>query len=152
MIDNLSRAPIIIDLMAVLLLFVLPAIGLSIFLVKKRFYRSHKYIQLGIGILMGTVLMFFEYEMRTMGWRDYAEDSPFYESYVMPVLVLHLLFAIPTFILWIVTIYGAVKNFDKSPKPSKYSMIHKRMGRLVGYLSIGTTLTAWLFYYLAFVS
>ena len=152
MIDQLSRAPIIIDIMAVTLLFVLPAIALSIFLVKKRFYKTHKYMQLGIGTLMGGLLLVFEIEMRTMGWRSIAEDSPFYETYVMPALIFHLIFAIPTFILWVLVIFGAIKNFEKQPKPAKYSMIHKRMGRLASYLSFGTTCTAWLFYWLAFVA
>ena len=152
MIDQLSRAPIIIDLMAVALAFILPLLASSILLVKKRRYRAHKWLQCAIGASMGAMLLVFEYEMRTMGWREIAEDSPYYETYVMPALILHLIFAIPTFLLWVLVIFGARKNFEKSPKPSKYSMIHMRMGRLAFYLSFGTGFTAWLFYWLAFVA
>ncbi|SMF50045.1 Protein of unknown function [Pseudobacteriovorax antillogorgiicola] len=151
MIDQMSRAPIVVDIMAVVLVLVLPAIVLSIVLAKRRQYLLHKRIQQVIAVVMGILIIGFEYEMRTMGWRQIAEDSPYYDSYVMPALIVHLLFAIPTFVLWILVVYGAAKNFGTPPKPSKYSMIHKRMGRAASYLSFGTGITAWLFYWLAFV-
>ena len=152
MIDQLSRAPIVVDLMAILLVLVLPLILTSVLFAKRGQYLVHKRIQMLIAMVMGVLILGFEYEMRTMGWRHIAEDSPYYESYVMPALIIHLLFAIPTFVLWTITIFGALKNFAGVPKPSSYSMIHRRMGKMASYLSYGTGVTAWLFYWLAFVA
>ena len=151
MIDEFSRAPLVVDIMAVVLALVLPLMVLSIALVKRGYYQWHKRLQLLVGIVMGLLVIGFEYEMRTMGWRHLAEDSPYYDSYVVPSLVLHLLFAIPTFLLWVLVLFGAAKNFDRPPKPSGYSMIHKRLGKAATYLSFGTGITAWIFYWLAFV-
>ncbi len=148
----LSRAPFIIDLLAYLIVMIIPLQLLSYMLVRwRRTYRFHKWMQIGMGVALGLVLLVFEIEMRLIGWRRYAEDSPLYDSWVLPALLLHLIFAIPTLLLWIATIYGALKNFPSSPKPSKYSIIHKRLGRLAAWLMLATALTGWLFYYLAFV-
>ena len=147
-----TRAPLILDIIAVMLVLVILLQGFSIYLVKRRAYNWHKRIQLGIGYGMGALLLWFEVQMRLVGWRHLAEDSEYFDTYLYPVLLLHLVFAIPTFLLWIVTIYGALKNFSKPPKPSKYSMIHKRLGKISLIFSSGTIVTAWLFYWLAFVS
>lgn len=148
----LSRAPLTIDVLAYLILMIVPLQILSISLLRwRRTYNLHKYLQLIMGIGLGLVLLAFEIEMRLVGWRQYAEDSPLYDTWLLPALVLHLIFAIPTLFLWIVTIYGAIKNFPSSPKPSKYSIIHKRFGRLAAWMMLATAITGWLFYYLAFV-
>ena len=147
-----TRAPLILDILAICLIFVLGLQMFSIVMVKTKRYGIHKKIQLGIGVVVGFFLIGFELQMRFFGWRHLAEDSPYFNTLLYPSLLLHLVFAIPTFILWIVTIFGAIKNFDVSPRPSKYSIIHKRFGKLSFVLTVGTCLTAWLFYWLAFVS
>lgn len=147
-----TRAPLILDIMAVSLLLVFALQVLSIALVRAKRYKAHKRIQLSVGWIMGFILIGFEVQMRLVGWRHLAEDSPYFDTFLYPLLLLHLIFAIPTFLLWIITIYGAVKNFDMSPRPSKYSIIHKRFGKLSVALSMGTCLTAWMFYWIAFVS
>ena len=149
----MSRAPLSVDSLALAMLLVIPLMILSIYLVRgKKLYLVHKWIQTLLGLGLAAILLVFEIKMRLIGWRDYAEDSPYYDSFVLPSLVLHLLVAVPTFFLWIFTIVGAWKNFQSSPKPSKYSMIHKRMARLSAGLMILTTLTGWLFYGLAFIA
>lgn len=152
MLDKMSRAPLVVDLMAFSLAFVVPLVGVGIILVKKRMYRAHRWVMQSIGIGMGGVLLWFEYVMRTIGWRDFAMDSPYYETWLIPTLIVHLLFAIPTLILWVITIYGALRQFPRPPKPSNYSKIHKRQGRLAITLSLGTCLTAYGFYWMAFIA
>ncbi len=147
-----TRAPFILDILAISLVFVIFFQILSIILVKARHYGVHKKIQLVTGWGIGFLIIGFELQMRIIGWRHLAEDSPYFDSFLYPSLLLHLIFAIPTFLLWVFTIYGAIKNFDVSPRPSKYSIIHKRFGKLSFALTIGTCSTAWLFYWLAFVS
>ena len=152
MIDQLSRAPLVIDIMAICLVGLVPIVAVAVMLVRMKKYKAHKMLMQITGTGMGSLLIWFEIKMRTFGWRQYAEESPYYEAWLMPSLILHLLFAIPMFLLWIITIFGALRNFGNPLQPSKYSKIHKRQGRLVITLSSGTGLTAWLFYWLAFVA
>lgn len=148
-----SRAPISLDLLALLLLIALPIQIMSLLLVWRwKAYRAHKYLQLGIAGILGPAVLGFEIQIRVQGWRHLAEISPYYDSFVLPALVFHLIWAIPALLLWIFTIIGAMKNFARSPRPSRYSIIHKRMGRLAVIAMMGTGITGWLFYWLAFLA
>ena len=50
MLDKMSRAPLVVDLMAFSLAFVVPLVGVGIILVKKRMYRAHRWVMQSIGI------------------------------------------------------------------------------------------------------
>lgn len=147
-----SRGGLFLDVLACSLWIILPMLSVSIIAAKKRRFRLHKILQTLIAVIMTFVLGAFEFQMRTTGWRQLAEDSVYYDTWVMPALILHLLFAVPTFILWVLTLRGAYKNFVMPHRHCKYSIIHKRMGRLAVYLSFGTGLTGWMFYWLAFIA
>ncbi len=65
---------------------------------------------------------------------------------------MHLSFAVPTLLLWIVVVVAAWRRFPNPPQPGSHSRWHARMGWLA---VIGMTLTAvtgWVFYGLAFVA
>lgn len=148
-----SRAPISLDILAVVLLIFVPIQLISLFLLwRRKSYRGHMVLQLIIASLLGPAVIAFEIQIRLSGWRHLAELSPHYDNWVLPALVFHLIWAIPALILWILTIYGALKNFGLSPKPGKYSIIHKKMGRFAVITMMGTGLTGWLFYWLAFLA
>jgi len=148
-----SRAPISLDILAIVLLIIVPIQLLSLLLLwRRKAYRGHMILQLVIASLLGPAVLAFEIQIRIYGWRHLAELSPYYDSWVLPALVFHLIWAIPALLLWVFMIYGALKNFGLSPKPSKYSIIHKRMGRLAVITMMGTGLTGWLFYWLAFLA
>lgn len=148
-----SRAPISLDILALVLLILLPLQIISLLLLKgKRSYRGHMIMQVIMTAILGPALIAFEIQIRISGWRHLAELSPYYDNWVLPALLFHLIWAIPAVLLWIVAIYGAFKNFGLSPRPGRYSMIHKRMGRLAVLTMVGTGLSGWLFYWLAFIA
>lgn len=149
-----TRGSIMLDLVAVGMLVVVAALCISVYLVKvKHKYALHKQIQLGLGLLLLVVVTAFEIEMRFfVKWRDLAEASAFYESgVVQTALYIHLCFAIPTPLLWIYVIVGALRNFEKVPKPNHYSAKHKRFAWIAFIGMVMTALTGWVFYVLAFV-
>ncbi len=142
-----------LDLVVVAMALVLPVMGYSIKLVKeKRAYELHKKIQLLLGIVLLIAVIAFEVEMRIVGWTHLAESSPYFPSPLFPFLYGHILIATTTTVLWILTIFGALKNFPKPPRPADYSARHKKLGKAS---AIGMTLTAvtgWIFYYMAFIA
>jgi len=93
----------------------------------------------------------FELDMRINGWRHMAEPSPYYETWVFPALIIHLCFSIPTLALWSYTIFMALKHsIDKQSNPSRLK--HKRLGYISSFGMLGTAVTGWIFYWLAFMA
>jgi uncharacterized membrane protein YozB (DUF420 family) len=148
----MSRASFILDFLVVAMAFVIPVMLVSLFQVKKRKnYALHRRIQIILGVVLGLVVLVFELDMRLFGWRQYAEASPYYDSLVIPALILHLIFAIPTFFLWIYTIYMALRHRIVE-NSGKVRFQHRFFGRLSAYAMIGTTVSGCLFFWLAFMA
>ena len=147
-----SRAPFGVEALALFALMILPILAISLYAVRwQGAYRVHKTIQTFLGVALISVLLLFEWQIRLEGWRLYAEDSRYYETWVTPALVLHLFWAAPTLGLWIIVLTGAWKKFPVPAKPGEYSMIHKKLGRMAAGSMVGTAVSGWLFYWLAFV-
>ncbi len=148
----MSRASFVLDFIALAMAAVIPVMLISLFQVRRRKnYTLHKRIQILLGVVLGVAILVFELDMRLYGWRQYAEASPYYDSFVIPALIIHLIFAIPTLFLWVYTISMALRHriANESNKPR---FRHKLFGRLSAYAMLGTTLTGWLFFWLAFMA
>lgn len=148
----MSRASFVLDFIALAMAAVIPILVVSLYQVRqRRNYQLHKRIQILLGVVLGVAILVFELDMRLFGWRQYAEASPYYETLVYPALIFHLIFAIPTFFLWIYTLVMALRQHidTESGKPR---FRHKFFGRLSAYGMIGTTLSGWLFFWLAFMA
>lgn len=148
-----SRASGILDLVALSLVIILPALGYSLYLVRvKRNYEAHRKLQIALSVVLVVAVAIFEVDMRVHGWRQYAEASPFYENLVEPVLWIHLFFAVSTTLLWIYVIIGALRNFPKPALPNEYSAKHRTVARLAALDMLLTAITGWAFYLIAFVA
>lgn len=144
-----SRASFLIDFVVLAMTIIIPIMLLSMFLVRyKKNYMAHRNIQITLGIVLGITIIFFELDIRLNGWKHLAEVSPYYDTLVFPSLFIHLAFAIPTLILWIITIIGAIKTPIRLQKMN----FHKIMGRSSVFFLIATTVTGWVFFWLAFVA
>ncbi len=146
-----------LDVVVVAMGFAIPALFLSIWLVRQRkLYRHHKVIQLTLATILGLAIILFEIEIRCFGWRDRAvasefwQDGPFNDAIDM-ALVTHLMFAVPTFLLWIVVVIRAWRGFPRPPTPGDHSKAHRFWGRLGAAGLTLTTVTGWWFYYVSFV-
>lgn len=149
-----GRAPVIIDVIALGVWLILPVQVLSILMVRKAKLRVHRFLQIMISVFLCAWLIAFEISLQFIddgGWRKFAEPSPYYEALVLPLLMLHLVFAIPSFLLWFATLYGAIKKINLSQKATEYSMIHKKTGRISVLLFWASAVTGWLFYVFAFL-
>lgn len=131
---------------------VLPLLLYSLVQVRRnQRFQTHRNMQIGLGVILGLAILAFEIDMRLNGWRHMAEPSPFYETLVFPALYVHLCFSVPTLILWAYTIFQALRQHILANQgPSRFR--HKFYGRLSAYTMVATTLTGWLFYWLAFVA
>lgn len=147
-----SRGDFVLDFIVVAMALVVPILAFSIFQTKYKKNNSlHRVIQIALGIILGVAIVAFELDMRINGWRHLAEPSPYYDSLVFPSLIIHLCFAIPSLVLWSYTIYMGLKHsIDKQINSARIQ--HKKWGYLSSYFMLGTTITGWIFYYLAFMA
>jgi len=149
-----TRASIMLDVVFLAMFAVVPVLGWSIWLVKsKQNFALHKQVQLVLGIVLLVAVVLFEADMRfATNWRERAEPSPYYGTLVFPSLYVHLFFAVPTALIWIVTIVQALRKMPSPPRPCEYSATHRFWGWLAALEMLATAVTGWIFYYLAFVA
>lgn len=148
-----SRASGIMDFVAVALIALVPLLIFSVYLVKqKRKVQLHRRLQIGLGIVLGLAILLFELDVRFGGWRHLAEPSPYYDSWVFPSLIFHLCFAVPTFVFWVLTLYTALKSFDGKGFSSIARRRHILLGRGAVIGLTMTSVTGWVFFWLAFIA
>ncbi|MBC7659357.1 MAG: DUF420 domain-containing protein [Chitinophagaceae bacterium] len=147
-----SRGSFVLDFIVVAMGLIVPIMLFSIRTVKiRKNLALHRLIQIGLGITLGIAIVAFELDMRINGWRHLAMPSPYYNTLVFPALIVHLCFAVPTLVLWTYTIAQAVKyTIEKQVNQARNQ--HKRLGLYSSYSMIGTAITGWIFYYLAFIA
>ncbi len=148
-----SRASLGTDLVFVALFAVLPLLAFGVQLARRRQYRWHKAMQLGIASALLAAIIVFEIDMRFVsGWKPRAVTSPWWPGGVWTALSIHLFFAISTVLLWIWVVWEALRRFPTPPAPAAHSRRHRVMGRLAAADLLLTSLTGWIFYWFAFVA
>ena len=153
-----TRASLMLDVVAVALVALLPSVAVSIYLVRvRRKYLLHKRLQLTLAAVLLVTIVAFETDMRINGWQARAVESPYFHSPsgvspLMLVLWIHLSFAITTPILWAVVVVQALRHFPRYPAPTRHSRAHKFLGWTAAIDMVGTAVTGWIFYWMAFVA
>ena len=150
-----TRGSIMLDLVFLAMFAVVALLVVSVILAKRGQWIWHRNLQVGMAIVLAVAVTAFEIDMRfvTQNWRTLAEPSPFYESgWVDVALVIHLLFAVPAPIWWTVVIVLAWRRFDQPARPGTHSQLHRKLGWLGVILMVGTSVTGWIFYALAFIA
>ena len=79
-----TRASIMLDVVFLAMFAVIPAMALSIFLVKfRKQYTLHKRLQLVLGAVLLVAVVAFEIDMRFItDWRQRAAESPYADDWV----------------------------------------------------------------------
>ncbi|HEY2412678.1 MAG TPA: DUF420 domain-containing protein [Pirellulaceae bacterium] len=160
-----SRGSLMLDVVFLAMFVVVPVLAFSIYQVKiRRRYDLHKKLQLVMATILLVAVLLFELDIRINGWEQRASGippgtgSPYFDpahKWSCPAgisLIVHLSFAIPTLVLWIVVVTRALRNFPRPPLPDHHSRWHTRYGWAAALGMLLTALTGWLFYYLAFVA
>jgi putative membrane protein len=154
-----TRASLMLDVVFLAMFAIVPLLAISIYLVKvKRKFTLHKRLQLGMAAVLLVTVLAFEIDIRVHGWEERAEPSPYFDpaaKFTCPAgigLVIHLLFAIPTLLLWVYVVVQALRKFARPPAPGPHSRWHARTGWAAAIGMTGTAVTGWAFYWLAFTA
>jgi putative membrane protein len=149
-----TRAPLILDVLCLAMLGVVIVLCWSVFQVKiRRRYSLHKWTQVTLGVILLAVVILFEIDIRLHGWEDRAAGviGGHAPAGAVNALYVHLVFAVSTVVLWPVTIILALRNFPNPPMPGPHSRIHIPLARTAAADMVITSITGWIFYYVAFV-
>lgn len=147
-----SRGTLMLDVVATAMLAIIPLLAWSIYLVRfRRNYRTHQRVNMAIALVLLGAVVLFEVDMRLYGWRHLAEPSSLYDSWVYPILYIHLAFAIATTGLWVTTVVPAMRRFSHPPRPNGHSRFHRGIARFAAVGMLGTATTGWAFYIIAFM-
>lgn len=148
-----TRASLMLDVVFLAMFALLPVLAVSIWLVRShRRFVWHKRIQLALASILGITVLVFEIDIRWHGWRERAMESPYYPQPVGLSLAVHLVFAVSTALVWAWVVGRALARFPVPPEPGPHSPSHKFWGWLAAIDLTLTSLTGWVFYYLAFVA
>lgn len=154
-----TRASIMLDVVFVAMFLVIPGLAISISFAKRGWFSLHKITQLVLGTTLLIAVVAFEVDMQILTeWEKRAEPSPYFAESIKwscpagIMLLVHLAFAVPTAGLWVYVIYGALRKFAAPPIPNDHSASHRFWGWLASLGMLGTAVTGWIFYYLAFVA
>ena len=149
-----DRSFFMMDLVSLAMFLILPILGFSIYQIKvKKNYVLHKKFQMALGFILLTAVLLFEIQVRIVDWKSSAMLSPYYDTYLYPLLYVHLVFALSTFLLLVGTYYNDYKTFkNKTLGAGLNSSAHKKLGPLSSIGLVATSLTGWAFYYMAFIA
>lgn len=152
-----------LDFVVCALVVLVPLLLYSLFAVKKqKKFVLHRNLQVVLGIVLLIAVGAFEIDMQWVqgGWENVMAkqaDTLGEEALatkidsVRSVLRIHLVFAISTPILWIVTLVLALRKFSNPPTPGAHSRTHKTLGWLSTIALALTSVTGVWFYCVAFV-
>lgn len=154
-----GRGSLMLDVVFVAMFAVVPLLLFSLWRVKyRRQYQVHKTLQLVMASVLLVAVLLFEIDIRVNGWEHRAAASPYFDaehkwsSIAGQSLIVHLCFAVPTLVLWIMVIVQALRKFSRPPTPGPHSQWHARWGTLAAIGMFMTAVTGWIFYWLAFVA
>lgn len=156
------RTSFMLDFVVCALVLIVPLLVTSLCLVKfGNRYAEHRILQTGLCIVLLVAVGAFEVDLQIVhgGWENvvakgYSDDGLLAAriSRAQPWLWLHLIFAVSTPVVWIVTLAMAWRRFPTPPAPSEHSRMHRRLGWLSAIDVTLTAVTGLLFYFVAFVA
>jgi len=134
-----TRAPFFMDFVT-LIVAILPFLVLgAISMAKLKFYKLHAFSQTLIFIISVIVVGYFEYGVRLGGGFDaFMQDSHTSHTYALWVLIIHIIIAIVSLILWTKILFISHKAYRENRLPGEESLKHKKDGI---YTFIGIFLT-----------
>lgn len=139
-----TRAPFFMDLVTLIVALLPFLVTVAISFARNKSYRVHSYLQIIIFAFSVIVLSYFEYGVRVGGgFAAFMQDSGVSYDYAFGVLVIHIIIAVITIVLWAIAIFGAKKLLQLGA--------HRKMGLFTFSGVVLTFVTGIWVYFLMFV-
>ncbi len=132
------------DIFMVVTLLLPMCIGVSIWQAVKGEHRRHILIQ---KLLFFIALLVFPYTMYQLHYQGIADSEKIFYFFLSYVLI-----SLITLLLWLSTLSYAKADRRRRALPGLYSKGHKRLGRIVSFLILLSSLAGVILYGVLFVS
>lgn len=144
-----TSAPFYMDLVT-LYFGILPLLmGSAIFMAIKKRYELHYKMQLSIFVITLLVVGVFEVGVRISGgFSAFMENSNVNATFMLIFLVVHILIALVSVVLYSILVYSAIKEFRLKSAPIVKS--HKKLGIIVFLGMAITSIMGVMIYYFLF--
>jgi len=124
-----TRAPFFMDFVTLIVALLPLLVLIAISLAKRKSYKLHAFSQTFIFIISVVVVGYFEYGVRLGGgFNAFIKGSTISHDYALWVLIIHIIIATLTLILWTKTLIAASKEKKQFKLPGQYSIKHKKSG------------------------
>lgn len=142
-----TRAPLFMDIVSLIVLFLPFLLYGIIYLAKIGKYELHASLQKALFVISLLVLGFFEVGVRMVGgFAAFMQESGVEHTYATVVMVFHIFISVSTIIIWITTLFRAKKLLQTNNAKK-----HKKFGYLTFFGVIMVVLTGAWVYMLLFV-
>jgi uncharacterized membrane protein YozB (DUF420 family) len=147
-----TRASLYIDIIVTYLVALPIFVGLSIYAATQELFQLHQVAQFLLFTITTLTLGLFAYYVHfIVGFDALLKQSKVDYIYAFILLVVHIVVAIVTMVLWLFTLSYAVSDYKRCALPGVYSESHKRSGRRVFYAIVSTSVSTALLYWVFFI-
>jgi len=124
-----TRAPFFMDFVTLIVAFLPLLVLIAISFAKIKSYKLHAVTQTLIFIISIVVVGYFEYGVRLGGGFDaFLKGSSISHDYALWVLIVHIIIATLTLVIWAKLIISANKDKKRFKLPGQFSTQHKKSG------------------------
>jgi len=143
-----TRAPFFMDFVTLIVALLPLLVLIAISFAKRKSYRLHAFTQTFIFIVSVIVVGYFEYGVRLGGgFKAFIKGSSISHDYALWVLIIHIIIATVTLILWTKTLIVASIEKKQFKLPGQYSIKHKKSG-IRTFIAISLTSFSGIWVYL----
>jgi len=136
-----TKAPMFMDIVTIIVALLPALTGYAISFAKRGEYETHHKLQLFFYIFSLIVVLFFEYGVRSVGgFKAFMQSTSVNHSYLYFVLIIHIIIATLTTIIWTYTIITSKNAY-------RLNNNHKKFG-IISYIGIILTAFTGIWVYL----
>jgi len=143
-----TRAPFFMDFVTLIVALLPLLVLIAISFAKRKSYKLHALVQAFIFIVSVVVVGYFEYGIRLGGgFKAFIKGSSISHDYALWVLIIHIVIATLTLILWTKILMQASREKKQFKLPGQYSIKHKKSG-IHTFIAISLTSFSGIWVYL----
>ncbi|RRS30600.1 MAG: membrane protein [Epsilonproteobacteria bacterium (ex Lamellibrachia satsuma)] len=148
-----TRAPFFMDFVTLVVALLPLLVGIAITFAKRKSYTLHSNVQIFIFLISVIIVGYFEYGVRLGGgYEAFVKNTHVSHTYLLVVLVIHIIISVVTLGVWASTLIHARKDAKRGGiLPGSHSLSHKKAGLRTFAGIVLTSLTGIWVYLLLFV-
>lgn len=145
-----TTAPTYMDFITIYFAALPFLLGFAILMAIKKRYDLHYKLQVLTFLVTIIVVVIFEIGVRVSGgFNAFMQESNADYLWMTIFLIVHILVALVSTVLWSVVIYNAYKQYKMHSKP--FSRLHKKFGKAVYAGMTFTSVSGIMIYYFLFI-